>query len=1217
MPAPRNPRRSRTLAIALLIGASFIAGRPALAVTPSLQASTQRDWVRGWGFAAGTLSLTIRSSPGGDVLFDGSIATDPYGSFHRGIELHGLDLAGGMEVTVGDGASTKVLLLKSITIDDVDYAANTVSGTAEAGSTVRVNASGFPPHEDVATDGTWSVDLSPEDIDYTSYVTAQIDDDDGDASATDQPPPTIQVSTQHDWVRGWGFAPGALALTIRSAPGGGVLFDGSFETDPTGGFHRGPDRIGLDLAGGMEATVSDGAVTKVLAVKALTIDDVDYEANTVSGTADVGSTVRVNAGPFPWREDLATDGTWSVDFTPDDVDPASYISAQIADGDGDASTADRGPPRIMGNPQRDWVNGGPWSSPIVTLTIRDEPGGDVLFSGGVPVNADGWLHVNRIGGHGVNLSRGMEITETDGEITRTLVLEDLTLDDVDYDEEIVSGTATPGAAVDVRADEAFRRTTATGGYWSVDLSPTDIDYGSWVSAEIQDADGDATQADAGEPPSVHGSVQRDWVRGSGFGAGDVTITISDTPGGAVLFSGDVPVAGDEWFHLDADGGHGVDLERGMEITATGGGITKVLMLEDLTIDEIDYDAETVSGSASASPVYVYANAERQAAVTGGAWSVDFSPGDINYGTYISAEIRDGDGDSTDTDQGIVPAVHGSVQRDWVRGEGFAPGELDLTIAEGTTVLWRGRIEYYDWFHVDRDGGHGVDLEPGMKVTVTDGEVTKSLVLENLTIDDVNYDTEIVSGTATPGALVSVDAADTWAQTIATDGTWSIDFWPGDVRPESYISADIRDDDGDSTDTEPDPFPTIHANLTWNDVGGWPFTPSSTVTVRIYGPCECDDLWAEIAVETDDGGGFYVPLDERGIDLEGGMNVSATDEATGLVKWLGLPPLSFDVLDPQLDIASGTGPPGEPFWFEIWGFDGYGEEVVAGEDGTWSIDLGARGLDVTGDMAGGAFVGDEDGDTAEASYEPPLACFGAVPTIVGTHGDDVIEGTDGPDVIAARGGNDVIDGLEGNDLICAEDGDDRVSGGAGDDLLDGGEGFDIVSFEETSGGVTVNLGAASASGAGADGVWGFEGVAGGSGPDTLTGDDGDNVFDPGGGDDVVLGGEGDDVMIGSEGNDRFEGDRGRDTLDASGAPTGVIVSLRGGIALGQGADTLSGIERVIGTPYDDVLRGGVSDDELFGEAGNDVLDGDLGEDHLDGGRGTDACLQGEHHEGCEL
>ena len=103
---------------------------------------------------------------------------------------------------------------------------------------------------------------------------------------------------------------------------------------------------------------------------------------------------------------------------------------------------------------------------------------------------------------------------------------------------------------------------------------------------------------------------------------------------------------------------------------------------------------------------------------------------------------------------------------------------------------------------------------------------------------------------------------------------------------------------------------------------------------------------------------------------------------------------------------------------------------------------------------------------------------------------------------------------------------------------------------------------------------IEGVVGTNSNDFLTGNDLDNFF------------------VGLAGNDRIEGRDGLDFLSYSNDPRGVQVNLETGLALDGfgGTDTLSGIEIVDGSAFDDVLRGNGSRNTLKGLAGNDVLDG---------------------------
>lgn len=115
------------------------------------------------------------------------------------------------------------------------------------------------------------------------------------------------------------------------------------------------------------------------------------------------------------------------------------------------------------------------------------------------------------------------------------------------------------------------------------------------------------------------------------------------------------------------------------------------------------------------------------------------------------------------------------------------------------------------------------------------------------------------------------------------------------------------------------------------------------------------------------------------------------------------------------------------------------------------------------------------------------------------------------------------------------------------------------------------------------------LIGGGGSDRLTGGDAGDVIDPGPGDDVVDGGA------------------GFDALDYSAAPAGVDVDLTrtGPQPAGPaGADTLTNVEDLIGSPGADVLRGDAVANAIDGRGGDDVIEGRGGNDLLTGGQGAD-------------
>ncbi|NRF69849.1 S8 family serine peptidase [Aquincola sp. S2] len=194
--------------------------------------------------------------------------------------------------------------------------------------------------------------------------------------------------------------------------------------------------------------------------------------------------------------------------------------------------------------------------------------------------------------------------------------------------------------------------------------------------------------------------------------------------------------------------------------------------------------------------------------------------------------------------------------------------------------------------------------------------------------------------------------------------------------------------------------------------------------------------------------------------------------------------------------------------------------------------------------------------------------------------------------------DDLYGTQADDTLNGRDGDDLLQGFGGDDLLDGGSGSDSSFYSDAVAGVVVDLGAGSASGgAGNDRLISIENAWGSSFDDRLLGGAGDNELYGGPGADHLDGGAGDDSLAGGEGDDTLVGGLGSDFADYSFAPGAVVVDLARGEARGaDGHDTLSSIEDVFGSFFDDTLIGS-SDRNLFiGSFGDDTIDGGGWEDY---------------------
>src|SRR5215831_2516421 len=120
----------------------------------------------------------------------------------------------------------------------------------------------------------------------------------------------------------------------------------------------------------------------------------------------------------------------------------------------------------------------------------------------------------------------------------------------------------------------------------------------------------------------------------------------------------------------------------------------------------------------------------------------------------------------------------------------------------------------------------------------------------------------------------------------------------------------------------------------------------------------------------------------------------------------------------------------------------------------------------------------------------------------------------------------------------------------------------VATTSSTAAVVVDLASGTATGEGSDLLSGIANVTGSNYGDTISGDANNNALSGGAGNDTLSGGFGDDVL---------DGGSGTDTVDYSSSPNAVSVDLGAGSATGEGADTLSGLENVVGSPGADVIN----------------------------------------------
>ncbi|MCY4363582.1 MAG: calcium-binding protein [Gammaproteobacteria bacterium] len=250
----------------------------------------------------------------------------------------------------------------------------------------------------------------------------------------------------------------------------------------------------------------------------------------------------------------------------------------------------------------------------------------------------------------------------------------------------------------------------------------------------------------------------------------------------------------------------------------------------------------------------------------------------------------------------------------------------------------------------------------------------------------------------------------------------------------------------------------------------------------------------------------------------------------------------------------------------------GNSVVLDRDGT--VNTGSYTYEKTGPNAATLVLtlDNDDEYTVELEYESATRLTASIEVL----GQVVSVTFDLPDAatFTVTSGDDTVDGLDSDDVINALAGNDTVNGNAG--------------------------------------------------ADTLNGDEGNDILNGGAGADIINGGPGDDTLDGGPGADMLDGGPGSDTASYQNSAVAVLVRLHNAAAVKFGdaeGDTLTGIEHLIGSPYNDVLAGDGEDNIMKGEDGDDVLYGgpaggdDMmyggnGDDRIFGGRGNDILTGGE-------
>ena len=227
-------------------------------------------------------------------------------------------------------------------------------------------------------------------------------------------------------------------------------------------------------------------------------------------------------------------------------------------------------------------------------------------------------------------------------------------------------------------------------------------------------------------------------------------------------------------------------------------------------------------------------------------------------------------------------------------------------------------------------------------------------------------------------------------------------------------------------------------------------------------------------------------------------------------------------------------------------------------------MGGYGADTL--IGGGGF---DTASYADSTVAVQINLSGAAPTISGI------------------GAGDTFDSIE---KFIATSYTDIVLAGSGMDNVDLGTGIDLVSYRFVSGGIVLQLASPGSN----------QGAAAG---DVFTGAE---IYEGSAFNDVLYGDTATNIFIGGAGADTIDGAGGVDSIWYLTSTAAVTVDLAAHAGTGGDAegDTITGIENVLGTLYDDTITGDAAANKLEGGAGNDTIYGGDGDDVIYGAWITD-------------